>query len=238
MLALVMLLMLLTGCAQEDPFVGTWQTDTSTARLTINDMLGSDDHYMATLLSSRAAADMTLVRRDNELHVTSSQLPSMAYAVIDYDPSTGHLTLSMVGPVMWGLTAPAQFSRIGTHTSDPFGPEDSWVKVASARGRLSSMDDSVDLLFRTQGGMVRISGTLTYASPDEMGSWETALERVEPASVRSVCVETVRSNVMPDSPDNVVVIDAVSARVLTPGLWRYSFGADVATYAVTIYVKR
>jgi Fe-S cluster assembly iron-binding protein IscA len=240
-LALAILLVLLAGCGhaakQQDSFVGTWQSDTSGARLTI-DAITNDPHaYTATLLSSRAAADISLVRHGNELRVDSSQLPNMARAVIDYDPSTGYLTLSKVGPGMRDLTAPAHFSRISTHTSDPFGPADSWVKVAGARGRLSSEDDSVDLLFRTHGGMVRITGTLTHPSADDLGYSEEALGRVKPPS-GTAGVETVESNVMPDRPDNVEVIDEVSAHALTPGVWHYGLGAAVGTYRLTIYVKR
>lgn len=239
--AMAILLVLLAGCGHtakhQDSFVGTWQSDTQTARLTI-DAITNDPHvYTATLLSSRAAADFTLARRGNELRATSSQLPNMARAVIDYDPSTGHLTLSKVGRVMRDLTAPAHFSRISTHTSEPFGSADSWVKVAGARGRLSSEDDSADLLFRIHGGMVRITCTLTHPSADESGYSEEALGRVKPPS-GTAGVETVESNVMPDSPDNVDVIDEVSARAVTPGVWHYRLGAAVATYVLTIYVKR
>lgn len=235
-LALAVLLVLLTGCGQ-DPFIGTWQSDTPRARLTIDAILGGGNLYTATLLSSRAAADMTLVRHGDELRVDSSQLPNMAHAVIAFDPSTGHLTLSKVGPLMRDLTAPAHFSRISIRTSDPFGPARSWVKVASARGRLSSEDDSVNLLFRTSGGMVRITGTLTHASADDLGYSEDALGRIKPPS-GTAGVETVQSTFMPNSPDNVEVIDEVSARALTPGLWHYGLGATPATYEVTIYVKR
>lgn len=240
-LALAILPALLTGCGhgteQQDPFVGTWQSVNPTARLTI-DAISNDPHlYTATLLSSRAAADISLVRHGNELRVDSSQLPNMARAVIVLDPSTGYLTLSKVGPVMRDLTAPAHFTRISTHTSDPFGPADSWVKVASARGRPSSQDDSVDLLFRTNGGMVRITGTLTFPSSDDMGYSSEALGRVKPPS-GTAGVETVGSSAIPNTPDNVMVIDEVSARALTPGLWHYGLGAAVATYVLTIYVKR
>ena len=34
------------------------------------------------------------------------------------------------------------------------------------------------------------------------------------------------------------MIDEVSAHALTPGVWRYSLGEAVATYKLTIYVKR
>ena len=237
-LALAILLVLLTGCGhgteQQDPFVGTWQSGTPTARLTIDAISGSGNRYIATLLSSRAAADMTLARHGNELRVDSSQLPNMAQAVIVLDPSMGYLTLSDVGPVMRNLTAPAHFTRITTHNSDPFGPADSWVKVASARVGCPSEDDSVDLLFRTNGGMVRITGTLTFPSSDDMGYSGEALGRVKPPS-GTAGVETVGSNVMPNTPDNVMVIDEVSARALTPGLWHYGLGAAVATYVLTIY---
>ena len=239
-LALAVLLPLSAGCGhaarQQDPVTGTWQSGTPTARLTI--AATDDPHvYTATLLSSRAAADITLARHDNELRVISSQLGNMARAVIDYDPSTGYLTLSRVGPAMRDVTAPAHFARISTGTSDPFGPADSWVKVARARGRLSSEDDSVGVLFHTRGGMVRITGTLTFQSTAAgLGYSEDSLGRVKPPS-GAAGIETVESNVMQDTA-NVSVIDEVSARALTPGLWHYGLGAAVASYVLTIYVKR
>lgn len=241
--------LLLSGCGhaakQQDPFVGTWQSDTPRARLTIDGTYktnGSQTNvYVATLLSSRAAADITLVRHGNELRVDSSQLANMARAVIDYDPSTSYLTLSRVGPVMRDLTASAHFSRISTQTSDPFGPADSWVKVAGASGRLASEDDSVDLLFHTQGGMVRITGTLTFPSTAKsIGYSGDSLGRVKPPS-GIAGVECVESNFSPDTPENVEVIDEVSAHALTPGVWRYGLGAAApspATYRLTIYVKK
>jgi Fe-S cluster assembly iron-binding protein IscA len=239
--ALAVLLPLLVGCGhaaeQQDPFEGTWQSNAPMARLTIDAILDGGNEYAATLVSSRAAADITLARHGNELRVTSSQLPNMRQATIDYDPSAGNLTLRNVGPLMRDLIVPAHFTRISTGTSDPFGPADSWVKVAGATGRLSSEDDSVDLLFRTDGGMVRITGTLTHPSADDAGYSEEALGRIKPPSGTSG-VETVESNVMPNSPDNVEVIDEVSARALTPGVWRYGLGATIGEYVLTVYVKR
>jgi uncharacterized protein YceK len=241
--------LLLSGCGhaakQQDSFVGTWQSDTSTARLTIDGTYktnGSQTNvYVATLLSSRAAADITLVRHGNELRVDSSESANMARAVIDYDPSTRYLTLSRVGLMMRDLTAPAHFSRISTQTSDPFGPADGWVKVTEARGRLASEDDSVDLLFHTHGGMVRITGTLTFpSSANSTGYSGDSLGRVKPAS-GIAGVKYVESNFSPDTPENVEVIDEVSAHALTPGVWRYSLGAaqpPPATYRLTIYVKK
>jgi hypothetical protein len=235
--------LLLAGCGhaakQQDSFVGTWQSDTPTARLTINGTSESGHLYTATLLSSRAAADISLVRHGNELRVDSSlEGVNMARAVIDYDPSSGRLTLSGVGPAMRDLTAPAHFARISTDTSDPFGSADSWVKVAGARGRLSSEDDSVDLLFHTRGGMVRITGTLTFSSTaDGLGYSADSLGRIKPPS-GTAGVETVMSYVVPNTPDNVDVIDEVSAHALTPGVWHYGLGAAIATYRLTIYVKK
>ena len=242
-LAILAAVLLLAGCGHsKDPFVGTWQSDNPAARLTIDGIHktnGSQTNvYIATLLSSRAAADITLVRHGNELRVDSSQLANMARAVIDYDPSTGYLTLSRVGLVMRDLTAPAHFTRISTQTSDPFGPADSWVKLAEAWGRLSSEADSVDVRFHTRGGMVRITGTLTYPSAaGGTGYSEGSLGRIKPPS-GTAGVDTVESNVAPSGPDNVDVIDQVSAHALTPGVWGFSLGAAVATYRLSVYVKR
>ena len=237
-LAALAAILLLSGCGHgADPFVGTWQSNTPTARLTIDALSGSGGDYVATLASSRAAADVSLVRHDNELRVTSSQMPNMARAAIDYDPATGQLTLRGAGGPLSPLITQAHFSRVSAGTSDPFGPDEGWVRAAGASGRLSSLNDTLNVLFHTPGGMLRIRGTLTFPSADDMSYSGYGLVQVKPHPGRSD-VDIVDSHFMPNTPDNVEVIDEVSAHALAPGLWRYNLSAALVTYKLAFYVKK